>query len=308
MGNTVHSYLMESVNSILAITQVRYTNKKIVFCQLYGIIYVIYTGGRGNKMGFFDLKAECAICNKQVGLHRFQIANKEWICPECFKKCGFTAVTPIRTMTASQVQAALQEKKKSANALKTFVATKKVGTFLEIDEKEKQWLIPDGLLGGKKHPNIYNFTDIIDFELLEDGSSIAKGGLGRALAGGILFGGVGAVVGGVTGGKKSKAICDSLKIKITLNSIGTPTTYIDFIKASTKKSSFVYKTNFKLAQECLSILQLMCSESSEQDQGVTDSKPGTSEADEILKFKQLLDNGVITQEEFEMKKKQILGL
>lgn len=33
-----------------------------------------------------------------------------------------------------------------------------------------------------------------------------------------------------------------------------------------------------------------------------------SAADEILKFKQLLDNGIITQEEFDAKKKQLLGL
>ena len=33
-----------------------------------------------------------------------------------------------------------------------------------------------------------------------------------------------------------------------------------------------------------------------------------SEADELMKFKKLLDDGVITQEEFDAKKKQILGL
>ena len=32
-----------------------------------------------------------------------------------------------------------------------------------------------------------------------------------------------------------------------------------------------------------------------------------SAADEILKFKQLLDAGIITQEEFDAKKKQLLG-
>ena len=31
-----------------------------------------------------------------------------------------------------------------------------------------------------------------------------------------------------------------------------------------------------------------------------------SDADEILKFKKLLDEGIITQEEFEKKKKQLL--
>jgi predicted Zn-dependent peptidase len=34
----------------------------------------------------------------------------------------------------------------------------------------------------------------------------------------------------------------------------------------------------------------------------------SSPADEIRKYKELLDDGVITQEEFEQKKKQLLGL
>lgn len=36
--------------------------------------------------------------------------------------------------------------------------------------------------------------------------------------------------------------------------------------------------------------------------------PQVSSADEIIKFKNLLDQGIITQEEFEAKKKQLLGL
>ena len=42
-----------------------------------------------------------------------------------------------------------------------------------------------------------------------------------------------------------------------------------------------------------------------------DSQPetsNTSDADELIKFKELLDAGVITEEEFEAKKKQILGI
>jgi predicted Zn-dependent peptidase len=33
-----------------------------------------------------------------------------------------------------------------------------------------------------------------------------------------------------------------------------------------------------------------------------------SSADELRKFKELLDSGIITQEEFDTKKKQLLGL
>ena len=38
------------------------------------------------------------------------------------------------------------------------------------------------------------------------------------------------------------------------------------------------------------------------------SAPAVSAADELKKFKELLDAGVITQEEFDAKKKQLLGL
>ena len=41
-------------------------------------------------------------------------------------------------------------------------------------------------------------------------------------------------------------------------------------------------------------------------QQVVEQKP--SPADEIRKYKGLLDDGIITQEEFEAKKKQLLGL
>ncbi len=41
---------------------------------------------------------------------------------------------------------------------------------------------------------------------------------------------------------------------------------------------------------------------------VAASSAPTSDADEILKFKSLLDSGIITQDEFEAKKKQLLGV
>ena len=42
--------------------------------------------------------------------------------------------------------------------------------------------------------------------------------------------------------------------------------------------------------------------------GTVDEGSHQSNADELKKYKELLDSGVITQEEFDAKKKQILGL
>lgn len=256
-------------------------------------------------MGLFSKKGTCSICNKEIG--SLQIANGGWICYDCFKKCGFNATVHIRNMTVEEIKAKMSANITNTEELSMFNTTKKIGTFLEIDDNQKKWLIPDGFMGKKKNPQIYKYSDIVDFELLEDGETITKGGLGRAIVGGVLFGGVGAVVGGVTGGKKSKSVCTSLKIKITASSIYNPVVYINFLTTPTKKNSFTYKTMYNSAQECLSVLQLIC-----DDQGnapvVNNDAPVTSSADEILKFKNLLDSGIITQEEYEAKKKQLLGL
>jgi len=48
--------------------------------------------------------------------------------------------------------------------------------------------------------------------------------------------------------------------------------------------------------------------SQQQSEVATSAAPQISSADELAKFKALLDNGVITQEEFDAKKKQLLGL
>jgi hypothetical protein len=257
-------------------------------------------------MGFFSLKAECAICNKEVGLTRYQIANKKWICPDCLKKCGLNIMTPTKQMTVEDIKDKMSWKMEYEEELNTFNATKKISSFIEFDDDQDKWLIPDGFMGKKKNPKIYNYSDIVDFELLEDEETVIKGGLGKSIVGGVFFGNIGAIVGGTTGQKKSKAVCKSLKIKITLRDLQNPVVYINFLSTETKKSSFIYKCIYDTAQECLSALQLICNNEDTTEENYNAAQ--ISSADEIMKFKNLMDNGVITKEEFEAKKKQLLGL
>lgn len=259
-------------------------------------------------MGFFSLKQTCSICGEKCGLNRFQIRNKEWVCPKCFKEAGFNVSTPIGSMTSDDVKNIINKKRKNLEKVREFQKTKFVGNYIHIDENAREWLIPDGILGKIVNPNVYSYDDILDFELLEDGGTIIKGGLGSAVAGGLLFGGVGAIVGGVTGKKKGKSTCSSLKIKITLKDMTNPTEYIELIKSETKKSGIVYKSEIKNAQEILSLLQIMCQSNTNTQSSNAEVVSQNSVADEILKFKNLLDNGIITEEEFNAKKQQLLGI
>lgn len=186
-------------------------------------------------------------------------------------------------------------------ANREFSITKFVGNALEVDEKNKTWRIFNTM-------QIHHYDEIVDFELLEDGESVIKGGgIGKAIAGGVLFGGTGAIVGAATAKRKSKSVCTSMMIKIVLNDMKSPVAYIKLIGSATKKDSGAYKTKQKNAHEILSILQLMCNE-----HGIPEEPPAKKAAgndvDELRKLKALLDDGIINQEDFDAKKKQILGL
>jgi hypothetical protein len=261
-------------------------------------------------MGFFDKKELlCVICVGKVKIFSlFEIADG-LLCGDCGKKCGYTLATITKKKTLSDVKIDMESNLANKQLLENFNPTRTIGTYLEIDEEKKQWIVPNNKGGKKKkdlNVKVYQFSDIVSFELLENGETITKGGLGAAIAGDLLFGGIGAVVGGITGKKKSQAVCNNMQIKITVKNISKPTVYLNFFDAPLKKDGFIYKGYYKVAQEVLSLLQLMCE--SEQKPTETNQIPQLSEADEILKFKNLLDSGIITQDEFEAKKKQLLGI
>ena len=192
----------------------------------------------------------------------------------------------------------------------------------EFDDNSKQCRF----YGTWGNSEFYPYSSIVAFELLENGESKVSGGLGRALVGGVLFGGVGAVVGGITGTKTSRGICKSLKIKVTVNNMSNPAVYLTFVDVSSgiETSSSKFKRAFSLANECLSVLQLICDIQNQTtlpepaqipelpQLPVTTNNTSTPamilSADEIRKLKGLLDSGVITNEEFTAAKKSLLGL
>jgi len=264
-------------------------------------------------LGFFDLKVVCAVCyDKNTGLNRYRIADKKWICASCFNKAGFKKVgvmeVSITKVTVEYALAAIEAKEANNDEINSFVPTKKIAPFVEFDDNRKKWLILSAVLGKRDKSKVYNYSDIVDFELLEDGESVTQGGLGRALVGGVLFGGAGAVVGGVTGKRKNKEVCNSLKVKVTLRDINNPVVYISFLSAATKKDSFTYKTFYNSAHECLSVLQLICDTQEAPVNNNGNNSVAGSVADEIKKFKNLLDEGILTQDEFDAKKKELLSL
>lgn len=259
-------------------------------------------------MGMFSTGIVCSVCGKETKIMSYKFADGV-LCGDCLKLTTYTLASPIKKITIDDVKQNIAKQNENKIAVQAFNPTKVIGGYIQFDEEKRQWLVPDGFGGKVKNPKIYKFEDIVEYELLEDGDSVTKGGLGRAVAGGLLLGGVGAIVGGVTGKRKSKSVINSLKVKITVNDFQNPAVYINLIQTATKSSSFIYKSCYQSAQQIMSTLALIQNQiESEQSAKSSETQQSVSVADEILKYKQLMDIGAISQEEFDQKKKQLLNL
>ena len=246
---------------------------------------------------------ECLVCGKSLGAFSGKVMVSDgYVCLDCWTTAGFdnsmNAYMSGNQYSGATIKEMVAINENNQSLVANFQATKKVG-MLSFNDNTQTFII-------NKPKNIkllYRYDQIVDFELLDDGASITKGGLGRAVVGGLLFGGVGAIVGGMTG---SKTVCKSLQVKITFMDSPHQTEYLTYIASETKTSSFIYKDAYRSAQDVLSALQLAVDMvNTSAAEAPTQAVSG---ADEILRYKGLLDAGIITEEEFNAKKAQILGL
>ena len=149
-----------------------------------------------------------------------------------------------------------------------FHASQQFGKLLRIDEAAKMIEIPSSAISqsrairqalqkGKITDTYIKFSDLISVELIENGSSVTSGGLGSALTGAALFGGAGMVTGGVVGKRKTSGVCESLQIKLTVNDLNNPAVFIDVIGSRSSKKSMKYQSDFELAQQVVSALNVI---------------------------------------------------
>lgn len=87
----------------------------------------------------------------------------------------------------------------------------------------------------------------------------------------------------------------------SISAIGTGLFNSVVVTSASGKLLFADLKNYKEIHAIVSDLLI-------KRQDNNDSTKNYLSADEILKYKQLLDEGIITQEEFDVKKKQLLGL
>lgn len=257
---------------------------------------------------------KCVICGNNAGMTASRLNNGNgFICKDCLKAAGGLkdwmqirqmSVDEIKARVGSSATAPAESSNKSLQNL--FAQTKSVDKYILLDETNKKVKFPqvtmrnamDNLLT-KSADKEYAYSEIMGYEFIENDNSVTKGGLGSAVVGGALFGGVGAVTGGIVGKKTTVGTCQNMRVRVTLRNTETPIVMIDFLQSSVKTNSQQYLKAQEDAHKVMAILQNICDSNSQPIQT-------SSAADEIKKFKELLDMGAITQEEFEEQKNKLL--
>lgn len=181
-------------------------------------------------------------------------------------------------------------------------------TKLLIDNQNKKFVYQKG----KSFSKTYKFSDLINYEVYENGHSKVKGRAGSALIGGAFFGLEGLVVGSSMS-RNINEKCNQLKLIIRLNDFDCPQIVITYVdNVDWDKNGWMYRNMKENIQAVCSMLEYMLNEKTLEQSSAVKQEEKTSEQksqkEQLQELKEMLDDGLITQEDFEQKKKQILGL
>lgn len=281
----------------------------------------------------------CISCNKSIvadfngKLQKGMMKKSEkYLCPICFKSRNLINME-IEDLEYDELLALY--KKKNWVSPESFTVTHRVhrvaqgrtnNVYIEVDEKRQLVNIPlldTGFFSDTITDYVVPFDNIVDFAIIDNGNQTGLGSsLVGAAVGGLLFGEAGGIIGAMLPSRTDNRKCEMLQIKIVLNSIDASQRYINFIGEHSgvppqSRSSYEYKGIYKALEECASVLTIIMKRNAEKKNNtvvVTDhrqaSHTGNQSVDiieSIKKLEELKELGLISEDEFEMKKVELLN-
>lgn len=150
---------------------------------------------------------------------------------DCFKKNNFTASKEISLNMPSITE-----------TLK-FV----------VDDYQKKFGFYRFSSSGYNELELWNYSDLLDFNLVENGRQMIPGRGMMAAGGAFLFGLNGAIVGSVAGDKAIKDICTELSVQIKINNLNKPLISVG-LGGGFEKTSFAYQQAKQKADELIATL------------------------------------------------------
>lgn len=233
----------------------------------------------------------CPVCGGKLGLLNREKSADGLICAGCsnffYSKLGFRAAKqPTNALAAYWVT---MEQRRAA-----FKETDSIydgdSLFVSIDKSNRLFFF--GHRSGDKGPRvIYSFDEVAGYESDADDVMVTQsvGGIGRAVVGAAVAGPVGAIVGASTAKSETRKGRSKENVSIRF-ALPLGEQVLPVQKYPGGITEFL--------KEC----------TSGKEKAAHPTTAAGSVADELLKFKQLLDLGAITEDEYAAKKSQLLGM
>lgn len=204
---------------------------------------------------------------------------------------------------------------------KSTVNTRGIGNYLFLMDDFFKVLV----LVGPGYHEIFNYSDIIEVSYEENGSQLYTKSAGRtvggAIVGGVLMGGAGAVVGGLSGASKQNKEIKNMDINILLRSTSRTSCVLHFkdvdrvLKTKEDADRKLYETYVKNANQAKDVLSVIIDNAKQASAPIAQpiAQPvvvpaSSSVADELAKLAKLKADGILTDEEFQAQKSKLLGL
>lgn len=192
-----------------------------------------------------------------------------------------------------------------------------------IDEERKKLV----LIKYEKRESTFrevSYRELLSSELFVDGATVTKterlSQIGGALTGGLFFGGVGAVIGGLSGAKRSSSEeVKRIDLRLTIYDTKNPLHDVNFMSTEVKKngviSGFIYNDAMNKARHWHGMIDVLIKTADKEDSlqenfsstKNIDKSHQSSVADELLKLNELKEKGVISEDEFILQKNKILS-
>ncbi|MDD2724342.1 MAG: SHOCT domain-containing protein [Methylovulum sp.] len=159
---------------------------------------------------------------------------------------------------------------------------------------------------------VISYEDILSSELYKDGEIILKtvrsSQISGAVVGGLLLGGVGTVIGGLSGNKIQKNNTQTIILRVVVNDPTDPLLDVYFLNYEIDNNSEYYKLLLEDARQWQARMDILIKRAEREDAALRRNETSSvSLPDELRKLAELKNNGVLTDEEFNTLKEKILN-
>lgn len=271
-------------------------------------------------MGLFSKPVvACNVCGREIGGKEKRWATKDgFLCLDCQKPFGILNGSKAFVNYSSEQISEMREKRIAFNDIlihnkelyDSFKSTRVIEKTLYIDDTNEKWYYDNekgGIMdinGNTPVPLIFDFSDILEVYVSSGGKTISSTsstrklkGIRKAAVGGIIAGSTGALLGGMMARTKTEThsiINQDIFVNVILDGASEP---FPMQYITEQSAEIVHHVLASLMKDAVDNSNIPAVENNVKDI-----------PNEIRKFKTLFDEGIITQEEFNSKKKQLLDL